>query len=102
MHLVWREVETEGLKPLGFDQQAAVDGVIDLIVAGGNMNKRHLIGVFTVECNRGQALFESQVSMETSGELDQIGCRILIELSGQQTVRHDTECGEKHRKGRGA
>src|SRR5258705_4407906 len=97
-HFVWREVETEGLEALGLDQQGAVGSVIDLIVASGIMNERHLIGVLVVECNQRQAAFEPDVSVKAGRELDQIGCGIPIEFTDQQTIRHETEYGEKHRK----
>src|SRR4029077_5889178 len=101
-HFSGREVQPEWFHPLRLHQQTTIVGVVDLVIASRVSNERRLIGIVLVEGERWRSAIESQVSVKTGGELDDVGVGVLIELAGQQVVGDEAESDEEGGKRRGA
>jgi hypothetical protein len=79
-------VQSEWRQPAGFGEKAACSGVVHLEVSRRFVDERRLIVVAFVERDRRRVVVETQVPMETVGELGQPFSDVSVEPPGEDSV----------------
>ena len=90
-----RQVEPEGRETTRLREETPGGDVVDLVVPRRLVDERRLIAVAGVKVHRRGAAVETEVPVETVGELREPLRDVGVEPARQHSVRHDAERREQ-------